>query len=169
MTFTNSRESPMSITEITAVVSEIRIAAPPETVFDYFVDPAKMTRWMGSRVELEPRSGGTYALDLNAQARARGAFVEVVPPSRVVFTFGWDNDEVVPPGSSTVEVTLSPDGDGTRVRLVHRGITTPEMREQHQDGWQHYLGRLAVAAAGGEPGPDPNANPPQEQVQQGGA
>src|SRR5437762_99350 len=83
-------------------------------------------------------------------ARDRGAFVEVVPPSRVVFTFGWDNDEVVPPGSSTVEVTLSPDGDGTRVRLVHRGITTREMREQHQQGWQHYLGRLAVAAAGGE-------------------
>src|SRR6059058_5001520 len=99
----NTTEQPMSISEINAVSSEIRIAAPPETVFDYFVDPAKMTRWMGSHVELEPRSGGVYALDINAGARARGRFVELIPPSRVVFTFGWDDDDAVPPGSSTVE------------------------------------------------------------------
>lgn len=153
----------MSISEINALVSEISIAAPPETVFAYFVDPAKMSRWMGSRVELEPRPGGTYALDINAQARARGTFVEVVPPSRVVFTFGWEGDAAVPPGSTTVEVTLTPNGDGTHVRLVHRGITSADMREQHQHGWQHYLSRLAAAASGGDPGPDPNANPPREQ------
>jgi uncharacterized protein YndB with AHSA1/START domain len=156
----------MTVTEINAVVSEIRIAAKPETVFAFFVDPGKMARWMGSRVELEARPGGTYALDINAVARARGEYVEVVPPSRVVFTFGWEADQAVPPGSSTVEVTLTPDGDGTHVRLVHRGLLTAEMREQHGLGWQHYLARLGVAAGGGEPGPDPNAtNPPQEQVQ----
>ncbi|HEV7665960.1 MAG TPA: SRPBCC domain-containing protein [Chloroflexota bacterium] len=152
----------MSISEINAVVSEVRIAAPPETVFAYFIDPAKMTRWMGSRVELEPKSGGTFAVDLNAEARGRGTFLEVVPPSRVVFTFGWEHDQAVPPGSSTVEVTLTPDGDGTHVRLVHRGLMTAETREQHQQGWQHYLDRLAIAAAGGDAGLDPNANPPQE-------
>jgi uncharacterized protein YndB with AHSA1/START domain len=155
----------MTISEINAVVSEIRIAAPPETVFPFLVDPAKMMRWMGSHVELDPRSNGTYAVDLNAQARARGTFLEVEPPSRVVFTFGWEADESCPPGASMVEVTLTPDGDGTFVRLVHRGLTTAEMRDQHQHGWQHYLGRLAVAAAGGDPGLDPNNNPPQERSQ----
>ena len=153
----------MAVSELNAVVSEVRVAAPPETVFAFFVDPARMARWMGSRVELDPRPGGTYALDINAQARARGAFVEVVPPSRVVFTFGWEADQAVPPGSSTVEVTLTPDGDGTLVRLVHRGLMAPETREQHGHGCQHYLARLSVAASGGEPGPDPNANPPQQE------
>jgi uncharacterized protein YndB with AHSA1/START domain len=155
----------MTVSEINAVVSEIRISATPETVFAFFVDPDKMTRWMGSGVELDPRPGGTYALDINAGARARGTFVEAVPPSRVVFTFGWEADQAVPPGSGTVEVTLTPDGDGTHVRLVHRGLMTAEMREQHADGWQHYLARLRVAAGGGEPGPDPNANPRQERSQ----
>jgi uncharacterized protein YndB with AHSA1/START domain len=155
----------MTISEIDAVVSEIRIAAPPETVFRYFVEPARMTRWMGTRIELEPRPGGTYALDLNAQARARGTFVEVVPPSRVSFTFGWDGEEAVPPGSSMVEVTLTPDGDGTHVRLVHRGLINAQSREEHQHGWQHYLSRLGVAASGADPGPDPHANPSQEQSQ----
>src|SRR6266852_3730066 len=117
MTLSTRRESPVTISEINAVVSETRIAATPETVFAFLVDPHKMVRWMGSRAEADPRPGGTYALDINTQARARGEFVEVVPYSRVVFTFGWEADQAVPPGSSTVEVTLSP--DGTHVRLVH--------------------------------------------------
>ena len=151
----------MTVSEINAVVSEIHIAAPPEVVFAYFVDPAKMRRWFGSHVHLEPQPGGTYSADINPQARARGTYVEVVPPSRVVFTFGWQDDPNIPPGSTTVEVTLAGDGDGTHVRLVHRGLQTPEMREQHRQGWDHYVARLAIAAAGGDPGPDPNANPPQ--------
>ena len=151
----------MSVSEINAVVSEIHIAAPPDTVYAYFIDPDKMARWMGSRLQLEPRPGGTYALDINAQARARGTYLEVEPPARVVFSFGWEDDQNVPPGSSTVEVTLAQDGDGTHVRLVHRGLQTADMREQHRLGWQHYLVRLGAAAAGADPGPDPNANPPQ--------
>ncbi len=154
----------MTISDIDAVVSEIRIAAPPETVFAYFTEPDKMARWMGSRVDLQPRAGGTYALDINPLARARGEYVELVPHSRVVFTFGWEADLQVPPRSTTVEVTLTPDGDGTHVRLVHRGLLTAAMREQHRDGWQHYLARLRVAAANGDPGPDPNANPSTQGV-----
>jgi uncharacterized protein YndB with AHSA1/START domain len=155
----------VTVSEINAVVSQTRIAATPETVFAFFVDPDKMVRWMGSRAEVDPRPGGTYALDINAQARARGEYLEVVPHSRIVFTFGWEGDQTVPPGSSTVEVTLTPDGDGTHVRLIHRGLMTSDTREQHRHGWQLYLGRLSLAAGGGEPGPDPNANPPQEHGQ----
>jgi uncharacterized protein YndB with AHSA1/START domain len=149
----------VTVSEINAVVSEIYIAAPPEVVFPYFVDPEKMQRWFGSRVQLEPQPGGRYAADINAQARARGAFLEVVPPARVVFSFGWEDDPSNPPGSTTVEVTLAHDGDGTHVRLVHRGLLTPETREQHRHGWVHYLARLSLAASGSDPGPDPNANP----------
>jgi uncharacterized protein YndB with AHSA1/START domain len=147
----------MNVTEIDAVASEVFIAASPEVVFAYFVDADKMVRWMGSRAEVDPQPGGVYALDINAAARARGQFVEVVPHSRVVFTFGWEDDQSVPPGSSTVEVTLTPDRDGTHVRLVHRGLQTPEMRQQHAHGWQLYLARLHTAAEGGDPGPDPNS------------
>ncbi|HLZ29047.1 MAG TPA: SRPBCC domain-containing protein [Chloroflexota bacterium] len=152
----------MTVSEINAVVSETRIAATPQTVFAFFVDPTKMVRWMGARAVVDARPGGTYALDINAQARARGEFVEVVPYSRVVFTFGWEDDQAVPPGSSTVEVTLTPDGEGTHVRLVHRGLMTTEMREQHSHGWQLYLGRLGIAAGGGDPGPDPNTRSTSE-------
>jgi uncharacterized protein YndB with AHSA1/START domain len=58
-----------------------------------------------------------------------------------------------------VEITLSPDADGTRVRLVHRGLPTSDAREAHGHGWAHYLNRLSIASVGRDPGADPNANP----------
>jgi uncharacterized protein YndB with AHSA1/START domain len=153
----------VTVSDIDAVESEIRIDGTPEAVFAYLVDQDKMVRWMGWHSESDPRPGGIYAVDINDRALARGRYVEVVPHTRVVFTFGWEGDDTVPPGSSTVEVTLTPDGDGTLLRLVHRGLLTTAMREQHRDGWQLYLARLSVAAGGGEPGPDPNANATQKE------
>ena len=152
----------MSVSEIDAVVCEISIAAEPQTVFECFTDADLYSRWMGARAQLDPRPGGTYAVDINENASARGRFVEVVPHSRIVFTFGWDGDQALPPGSSTVEVTLTPTPGGTHVRLVHRGLRLKEVRDQHRHGWELYLGRLATVASGGDVGSDPNANPPQE-------
>ena len=114
----------MSVSEINAVVRETHIAASPETVFEYFVDPDRMVRWMGVRADVDPRPGGRYAVDINAMARARGEYVEVVPPSRIVLSFGWENDAAVPPGSTTLQATLTPDGAGTHVPIVHSGPPT---------------------------------------------
>jgi uncharacterized protein YndB with AHSA1/START domain len=150
----------VSVTEINAVVCETHIAATPEVVFAYLVEPEKMVRWMGVKADVDPRPGGHYAVDINSVARARGEFVEVVPPARIVLSFGWEDDPAVPPGSTTVEITLTPDGEGTRIRLVHRGLPTSDSREAHGHGWAHYLDRLSVASTGGDPGADPNANPP---------
>ena len=61
----------------------------------------------------------------------------------------------MPPGSSTVEIELAPDGDGTRLRFTHRDLPNAEAVESHGHGWDHYLQRLAVAAGGGDPGSDP--------------
>ena len=82
--------------------------------------------------------------------------VELDPPRRVVFTWGWEGNDDVPPGSSTVEVTLTPDGEATILRLVHRDLPE-EQRAEHDGGWKHFLPRLADAAARGEPGSGPGA------------
>ena len=138
-----------------ALEREIRVAATPETVFSFFTDPSKMTRWQGKSATLDPRPGGIYRVDMNGRDIARGEYVEVVPHSRVVFTWGWEGEgSPLPPGSSTVEVSLIPDGDGTIVRLRHLGLPT-EQRSQHAEGWEHFLARLAIAAEGRDAGPDP--------------
>jgi uncharacterized protein YndB with AHSA1/START domain len=139
------------------IVREVRIAASPEQVFPYFTDADKLVVWKAARAELDARPGGAFRMDVTGRgnALARGEYVVIDPPRRVVFTWEWeDRSPATPPVRSVVEVTLSPDGDGTLLRLVHRGVPQ-EIRRGSAAGWAHYLARLALAAAGHDPGPDP--------------
>lgn len=134
---------------------EVRVAAKPETVFPLISDGAGMQRWFGSTAELEPKPGGKLRVDINGRDIAVGEVVEVVPNERVVFTFGWEGDDhPVPAGSTRVEISLTPDGDGTIVRLRHTGLSA-EAAAQHKEGWEHYLARLLELAEGRDPGKDP--------------
>jgi uncharacterized protein YndB with AHSA1/START domain len=139
---------------------EIHIAARPETVFEFFTDADLLRRWKGLRATLDPRPGGVYQVDINGRDVVRGEFVEVNPPRRLVFTWGWAGDgSPLPPGASTVEVTLTPEAGGTRVRLRHHGLPSPALLHLHGQGWDHYLPRLQTAAEGRDLGPDPRATP----------
>jgi uncharacterized protein YndB with AHSA1/START domain len=142
-------------TETTTVERTISIAASPETVWEFFVDPEKLVRWKGMTAELDPRPGGTYLCEVIPGHTARGKYVELDPPRRLIFTWGWESQEGVPPGSSTIEVVLTPEGDGTSLHFVHRDLPSAEAAESHAHGWDHYLPRLEVVAAGGDAGEDP--------------
>jgi uncharacterized protein YndB with AHSA1/START domain len=136
------------------VTAEVRVDAPPEAVFPFLTDPEKILRWKGVDATLDPVPGGIYRVDVTGRHEAVGEYVEIEPPARVVFTWGWVGDEQLPPGSSTVTIELIPDGEGTIVRLTHSGL--PAGTDAGQlEGWRHFLPRLSVAAAGGDPGPDP--------------
>lgn len=150
----------MPSAETAAIVErEVRIEASPETIYEFLVDPGRMIQWMGRHAELDPRPGGTFRVDINGRHIARGEYVELDPPHRVVFTWGWEEeDSGVRPGTSTVEVTLTVDGDATRVRLAHRDLPE-ESRDSHAHGWEHYLERLTTAGSGGDPGEDPWGTP----------
>jgi len=145
------------MTDDDALEVSIHIAARPETVFAYFTDPGRYASWMGSDATLEPVPGGVYRVLMRDGVEAVGRFLEVEPPHRVVFSWGWSGAFAVPPGSTRVVVTLTEEDGGTRVLLRHHGLPSAEERGQHRGGWELYLGRLAVRAAGGDPGPDPNA------------
>ncbi len=136
------------------VMREVVVDAVPATIFPFLTDPELHLKWMGTEAELDPRPGGAYRVNVQGIHPSVGEFVEVVPNERVVFTFGWDEpDHPIPAGSSQVEITLTPDGDKTRVRLVHSGIPADAVSD-HGSGWTHYLDRLATASVGGDAGPD---------------
>jgi uncharacterized protein YndB with AHSA1/START domain len=122
------------------ISASVRIAAPPDVVFPYFTDPKLIVTWIGERAELDARAGGTFAVDFGSVA-ARGAYVVVDPPNRVVFTWGVPGDDTLPPGSSTVEVVLVADGDDTIVDLTHRGLP-PDREPAHLEGWERCLAAL---------------------------
>ena len=149
----------METTTETSVERELAIAASPETVWQFLVDPDKAARWMGVAVSLDPRPGGLYRVEVVNGHTARGEFVELDPPRRLVHTWGWEEPDenganAVPPGSTTVEIELVPTDDGTTLRFSHRDLPHAAAAEKHAHGWDHYLERLVVVAGGGDPGPD---------------
>ncbi|MGV2101190.1 MULTISPECIES: SRPBCC family protein [unclassified Rhizobium] len=139
------------------VKRETHVAAPPAAVFALLTDPDKILRWMGTEAHVEAEPGGLYLVNVTGARFARGTFREVIPVHRIAYSFGWDGSEIVPPGSSLVEIDLIEKPDGTLLRLTHTGLPTPEQCAGHAEGWAHYLDRLATVVAGKDPGPDSNA------------
>ena len=129
---------------IDVIVATEHIHAPAEIVFPYFTDPALIVTWIGDRAELDPHPGGVFSLDMG-EVTAHGAYIIVDPPYRVVFSWGIPGNDTLPPGGSTVEVVLTPDGDDTMVVLTHRGLPSTHIGN-HRAGWEHQLGRLATTA-----------------------
>jgi uncharacterized protein YndB with AHSA1/START domain len=141
--------------ETLVVRRETRIPAPPAAVFALLTDPDNILRWMGTEAQIDAQPGGLYLVNVTGARCARGTFREVVPVHRLAYSFGWDDSEEVPPGSSLVEIDLLEQPDGTLLRMTHTGLPNAEQCASHADGWAHYLGRLTVVAAGRDPGPDP--------------
>jgi uncharacterized protein YndB with AHSA1/START domain len=141
------------------VVQELVIHAPAEQVYEHLVDPALFIEWMADDATLDPVPGGTIRWTHANGDTCSGTYVELIPGRRVVFTYGWERAEVqIPPGSTTVEIDLQPQDDGSTVlRLVHRGLEDLAA-EAHDGGWTHYLDRLRATAEGTPRGPDPFAD-----------
>jgi uncharacterized protein YndB with AHSA1/START domain len=159
---------------MTDVEVTIHVQAAPADVFPYLTDPARYVRWMGSEAQLEPVPGGAYRVAMPDGFAAAGTFAAVACPRLVVFTWGFADDEAashtkhapgeappaggaMPAGSTRVTVTLHDENGGTRLTLRHDDLPSEELRAAHEVAWNTYLPRLAVAAAGGDPGPDPHA------------
>jgi uncharacterized protein YndB with AHSA1/START domain len=123
------------------VRATVTIDATPEDVFPYLLDPALLVQWMGDTAELRPEPGGVFALDMG-EILVRGTYVVVEPPRRVEFTWGVLDNDTLPPGSTTVEIVLTADGEQTIVELTHRGLPA-DWRTPHMGGWNARLGALA--------------------------
>ncbi|HTR94846.1 MAG TPA: SRPBCC family protein [Trebonia sp.] len=127
---------------------------------------------MGAIAVLDAQPGGRYEVAMRDGFRAVGSYAEVDPPHRVVFTWGFADEEAathtkhaagqtpadnpMPAGSTRVTVTLEAHRDGTRLTLRHDSLQSSELAAAHQVAWDTYLPRLAIVAAGGDPGPDPH-------------
>jgi len=146
------------MTESFVVRRETHIAAPRASVFAFLTDPDKIVQWMGTEATTEVHPGGMYLLKGVGSATARGTFREVVPVHRLAYSFGWEGNEEVSPGSSLIEIDLIEQDGGTLLRMTHSGLPNAATQASHGKGWAHYLGRLTEAAAGRDPGPDRGPN-----------
>ena len=121
-----------------------RIEAPAETVFAYLTDSRRFVKWMGVGAELDARPGGRYRIDVDGEHIASGEYQVVDPPRRLVMSWGWEGHPTVPPGSTTVEITLTPEKGATLLRLRHLGLPDEGERRRHAEGWKSYTRQLAT-------------------------
>jgi uncharacterized protein (TIGR03086 family) len=124
-----------------------------DETFALITEPDRLRRWQVITARVDLRAGGDYRWTIIPGNSVSGTFTEVEPGRRVVFSWGWEGSADLPPGASTVTITLEPATDGTIVRLVHDGLTD-EQAASHAAGWDHYLGRLAAAGSRGDAGAD---------------
>ena len=141
---------PATATETEVITRQLHIAAKPETVYGFIADGERLASWMGRRVEADARPGGILRIDYNGFDIMRGSFVELVPYSKVVWSWGWESlgSTQTPPGASTVEITLEPEGEGTLLKLRHSGLRAADVAP-HSEGWDGFLTQLTAVVGGG--------------------
>jgi uncharacterized protein YndB with AHSA1/START domain len=124
----------------------VTIAARRETVFRYFTDSERFAAWWGAGSRIEPRAGGAVRIRFPNAIVAGGEVLEIAPPDRIVFTYGFESGQPIPIGSSRVTVTLADAAGGTLVSLRHE-LPSAEVRDEHVQGWRYQLAVFANVVA----------------------
>ena len=136
-----------------------RFAHPPERVFDAWLDPAALGRWLFAtpngemlRVAVDPRVGGEFAVAEkrgDAVAEHFGRYVEIERPKRLAFTFFTDRES----NATLVTIDIVPTAAGCELTLTHE--MDPQWAayaDRTRDGWTMILERLAATLAGSRAG-----------------
>jgi uncharacterized protein YndB with AHSA1/START domain len=124
----------------------VMIAARRETVFRYFTDSERFAAWWGAGSHIDPVPGGAVHIRYPNAIVAGGEVVGIVPPERIVFTYGFESGQPIPIGASRVTVTLAEAEGGTLVRLRHE-LPSAEVRDEHVQGWRYQLSVFANVVA----------------------
>ena len=148
----------MSMMTTVQIESEVVIEAPVDVVWRTVTEPEQISLWFADRVELDARPGGSGKLTFDNEAgdtvQTAPLVVETLePPTRFAFRWNHPEGETPVPGNSVlVEFTLSAEGgERTRLRVMESGLDAlswpvadkATYAKEHNEGWAHFLGRLA--------------------------
>jgi uncharacterized protein YndB with AHSA1/START domain len=122
------------------------LRAPASAVFTACTQPEELAKWWGPRgfttpaIELDLRVGGRYRFAMQPPEgdlfHLTGEFLEVDPPSRLVYTFVWEPPD---PDDRETVVTLA----FHKVVDFTQGVFATEARRAlHEQGWTESLERL---------------------------
>ncbi|MGH3652389.1 TIGR03086 family metal-binding protein [Glutamicibacter sp.] len=134
----------------------------PDTAFALVTEPERLRRWQTVACRLDLTVGGSYRFTMAPGHHAAGTVTEIDPGRRLVLSWGWEGSDAVPPGDSTLFITMEPHPQGTALTLRHEGLDAGQS-SGHAEGWNHFLDRLVRFAETGHAAPDPwNATPEPE-------
>ena len=119
----------------------------PEKVWRAWTDPQALKQWFGpggpgdpqtvSVADLDLRVGGRFRLVFGGpdgnEHEATGAYKEVVPNRKLVFSWCWPR--TTPDRVSRITILLRPEGGGTDFEFRHEQFFDEAARDGHQRGW----------------------------------
>jgi uncharacterized protein YndB with AHSA1/START domain len=123
-----------------------------QDLFDHWVEAALLRRWWPPQAEVEPCKGGAYHLSWPAMDwHLRGVITRYEPCRALEFTWRWDHDPERPETRVLVSFERASSA-GSTLSLRHGPYPASdmggEMRQEHLEGWLHFLPRLADLRAG---------------------
>jgi len=131
--------------------------APRSLVFRAWTDPAHLVRWWGPEgftipdCRMDVREGGAWRTCMRSpdgnDYKVRGVYREIVKPTRLVFTWAWEDDAGDPGHETLVTVTFGERDGKTLLRLAHRVFESKKSRDAHNQGWASTLRCLATFLA----------------------
>jgi len=122
------------------------IHAAPDTVFRFFTDSARWAKWWGAGSTIDPQPGGKVYILQPGAVEVSGEVLEISPPERIVFTYGFATGKPIPPGSSRVTILLEAVPSGTRLQLKHE-FAEAAPRDEHIQGWRFQLSLFSNVVA----------------------
>ena len=76
---------------------EVWINTKPEVVWAFLTQSEKMIRWRGLEAAAEAKPGGIYRVNITGKEIAAGQFLEATTFRHLVYTWGWEGEEALPP------------------------------------------------------------------------
>ena len=126
------------------ITRETTIDAPVERVWALLTEAEHLGRWFGDAgAEIDLRPGGALVLRWSGYGTVLGRIETIEPHRRFAYRWGLDHQEPGEGNSTLVDFTLTPTGDGTRLRVVESGFASLARTE----GWWQELGELATYAS----------------------
>ncbi len=135
-----------------------QLQAAVDAVYQAWTDAELLAQWFGpsdgvqADAELDLRVGGRYRITMGSRT-VRGVYLEVSPPTRLAFTWVWDDDD--PPVETEVRVSLTPEGPSlTRMVIEHERLPDEVSCMGFEQGWRRTVVRLErwLAVGGTPPG-----------------
>jgi len=122
------------------------IHGEPEIVFRFFQDSEKWASWWGAGSAIESRPHGRVLIRNSEGVDVVGEVLELEPPEKIVFSYGFLDRRAERAGDSRVTICLEPLGRSTRLHLTHE-FNDSTARDEHVQGWRFQLSVFANVVA----------------------
>jgi glutathione S-transferase len=132
------------------------IKAPRERVFAAWTTPSDIMKWMGCgdskalSADVDLKVGGKYVIRMASSEcgtmEVNGVYTEIKKPSRLAFTWGWEESDSSKRIETRVTIDLIDQNGSTEVKVTHEGFTDADSCAKHEFGWNACLEKMEKLA-----------------------